>query len=51
MKFNQKIGVLLLAVFLIVYGLMLALSLTFQGIHIVLGGLAIASGIFLLMDR
>jgi hypothetical protein len=51
MRFNQKIGILLLAAFLLLYGLMLVLSLTFQGSHIVLGGLAIASAIFILIDR
>jgi hypothetical protein len=51
MRFNQKIGILLLAAFLLLYGLMLVLTLTFQGSHIVLGGLAIASAIFILIDR
>ena len=51
MRFNQKIGTLLLAAFLLLYGLMLVLSLSFQGSHIVLGGLAIAAAIFILLER
>ena len=51
MRFNQKIGILLLAAFLLLYGLMAVLSLMFQGSHVVLGGLAIASAIFILIDR
>jgi len=51
MKFNHKIGTLLLAAFLIVFGAMSALRLAFEGINVVLGALAIAAGIFMLLDR
>ena len=51
MKFNLKIGTLLLAAFLLVYGLIAVLSLSFQGINVVLGGLAIAAAVFILLDK
>jgi hypothetical protein len=51
MRFNQKIGILLLAAFLLLYGLMQVFALTFLRSDVVLGGLAIASAIFILIDR
>lgn len=48
---TKKIGAILLAAFLIVFGAVQALSLTFQGLPIVLGGLAIAAGVCILIDK
>ena len=51
MKFTHKIGVLLLVIFLFLYGLKLLLNLNFEGMKYIEGGLAIAAGIFLLLER
>ena len=51
MKFNQKVGILLLAAFLLLFGLIEIIGLTFLYRNVVLGGLAIASAIFILLDR
>jgi hypothetical protein len=51
MKLTNKIGVLLLAIWLILTGLIAVLTLTFQGMHIVMGILAIVAGAFLAVDR
>lgn len=51
MKFNRNIGFLLLAIFLILYGLIALLGLSFAGLGIVMGLLAIAAGIFILLGR
>jgi hypothetical protein len=51
MKITKKIGMILLAVWLILMGLSMAFKLSFEGIHLVQGGLAIAAGAFLLVDR
>jgi uncharacterized membrane protein HdeD (DUF308 family) len=51
MKLTNKIGVLLLAIWLILSGLIAVLALTFQGMNIVMGILAILAGAFLIVDR
>jgi hypothetical protein len=51
MRLTNKIGVLLLAIWLIVWGLTQVLKLSFEGMHIVMGILAIVAGAFLLVDR
>ena len=48
---KTSLGHALLAVWLILYGLVALLGLTFTGIGIVLGGLAIAAGILILLGR
>jgi hypothetical protein len=48
MHFNRNIGFLLLAIYLIITGV---LSLSGGGIGIILAILAIAAGIFILLDR
>jgi hypothetical protein len=48
---GRSIGILLLAIYLILVGLVQLLGLGFDGIRIVLGALAIAAGIALLMGR
>lgn len=51
MKITNKIGVILLAAYLILSGLIALLKLSFQGMDLVLGLLAIVGGCFLLVDR
>jgi hypothetical protein len=51
MKLTKKIGVLLLAIWLILTGLNAVVGLNFQGINIVLGILAIAAGVFLALEQ
>ncbi len=46
-----KIGTILLALFLIIYGLAAVVHLSFEGMNYILGGIAIAAGIFILIDR
>ncbi len=49
MKFNRNIGMLLLAIFLIAWGLVTLLGI--GGLMPILAILAIAAGIFLLINR
>jgi hypothetical protein len=50
-KFTKNIGMLLLAIWLILYGLIALFSLSFTGLGIIMGLLAIAAGIFILLGR
>jgi hypothetical protein len=49
MKFNRNIGFLLLAIWLILYGLSAFISLA--GLAPILAILAIAAGVFILLNR
>ena len=51
MHITHNIGFLLLAIWLILYGLISLLSLSFTGLWIIMGILAIAAGIFILLER
>jgi len=51
MRFTKNIGFLLLAIFLILYGLIALLSLSFAGLGVIMGLLAIAAGVFILLGR
>jgi hypothetical protein len=51
MKLTKKIGVLCLSAWLILFGLAQVIGLTFQGINIVLGILAVVAGVFLALDQ
>ena len=51
MHITRNIGFLLLAIWLILYGLISLLSLSFAGLWIIMGILAIAAGIFILVER
>jgi hypothetical protein len=51
MHIRHDIGFLLLAIWLILYGLIALLGLSFSGLGIIMGILAIAAGIFILLDR
>ena len=48
---THNIGFLLLAIWLILYGLIALFSLSFSGLGIIMGILAIAAGIFILLGR
>ena len=51
MKMNQKIGLLLLAVWLVVTGLNVLINFNFSGLREIMAVLAIASGIFIALGR
>ena len=51
MKFTKNIGFLLLAIWLILWGLTSLLSLTFAGLGVIMAILAIAAGVFILLGR
>jgi len=50
-RINRNIGFLLLAIWLILYGLVALFSLSFEGLGLLMGLLAIAAGIFILIGR
>jgi hypothetical protein len=50
-RFTKNIGMLLLAIWLILYGLIALFSLSFDGLGVIMGLLAIAAGIFILIGR
>jgi len=50
-RFTRNIGMLLLAIWLILYGLIALFSLSFAGLAMIMGLLAIAAGIFILLNR
>jgi hypothetical protein len=51
MKLTKKIGVLCLSAWLIMYGLAMVLALTFQGMNVIMGILAIVAGVLLALDQ
>jgi len=51
MHITHNIGFLLLAIWLILWGLITLLGLSFSGLWIIMGLLAIAAGIFILIQR
>ena len=51
MKITKNLGMLLLAIWLILTGLIELLGLSFNGLSILMGILAIAAGIILLIRR
>jgi fatty acid desaturase len=51
MRITRNIGMLLLAIWLILYGLIAVLGLSFAGLGVIMGLLAIAAGIFILLGR
>lgn len=48
---NRSIGVILFCLWLIAMGMVAVLSLTFQGMNVILGVLAIVAGILILIGR
>ncbi len=51
MRITRNIGFLLLAIWLILYGLIALLGLSFAGLSLIMAILAIAAGIFILIGR
>jgi hypothetical protein len=50
-SFGSALGWLLLAIYLILFGLVLVLGLSFSGLGVILAILALASGILILLGR
>jgi hypothetical protein len=50
-RFTKNIGMLLLAIWLILTGLIALFSLTFNGLGVIMGLLAIAAGVFIFLGR
>jgi hypothetical protein len=51
MKITRNLGLLLLAIYLILQGLIPLLLLSFAGLYVVMAILAIAAGVLLLLGR
>lgn len=51
MRLTRSIGMLLLGIWLILYGLIAVFSLSFSGLGLIMGLLALAAGIFILLGR
>ena len=51
MNFTKNIGMLLLAIFLILFGLAFLINLSFSGLNYIEGGLAIAAGVCILIGK
>ena len=51
MRLTKNLGMLLLAIWLILYGLSALLGLSFQGLPLIMGILAIAAGVLILLGR
>lgn len=51
MKLTRNIGMILLSIWLILTGLIALLSFSFAGLPIIMAILAIAAGIFILLNR
>jgi len=51
MKFSRRLGFILLAAWLILSGLIGLLGLNFAGLQVIMGILAIAAGVLLLVYR
>jgi hypothetical protein len=51
MRMTKNLGMLLLAIWLILTGLIALFSLSFQGLPLIMGILAVAAGILILLGR
>lgn len=51
MKITRRLGMLLLSIWLILEGLSRLFSVNFTGMGVIMGILALAAGILLLLDR
>ena len=51
MRITQNMGMLLLAIWLILTGLITLLGLSFQGLPLIMGILALIAGILILLGR
>ena len=51
MRFTKNLGMLLLAIWLILYGLIALLGLSFSGLGVIMAILAIAAGVLILLEK
>lgn len=51
LNFTKQLGFLLLAIWLILYGLISLLGLSFTGLGVIMALLAIAAGVLILINR
>ena len=51
MTFTKNIGMLVLAIWLMLSGLIALVGLSFQGLAIIMGALAIAAGVLIVIGR
>lgn len=51
MKLTKNLGMLLLAIWLILTGVIALLSLSFSGLPLIMAILAIAAGVLILLDK
>ena len=51
MRITRRLGTLLLAIFLILYGLASLFHVSFTGMDIIMGILALAAGVLILLER
>jgi hypothetical protein len=51
MKLTKNLGMLLLSIWLILTGLIALISFSFQGLHFLMGILAIVAGVLILLGR
>ena len=51
MRITRNLGLLLLAIWLILYGLIALLGLSFSGLGVIMAILAIAAGVLILLGR
>jgi len=51
MRLTKNLGMLLLAIWLILYGLIALLGLSFSGLGVIMAILAIAAGVLILLGR
>jgi len=49
-RVNRKLGPLAMAIFLILFGLMTVLKVSFEGMHVLMGLCALIAGILGLLD-
>ena len=51
MTMTKNLGMILLSIWLILTGLITLIGLSFQGLHVVMGVLAIAAGVMIVLGR
>ena len=51
MHLTRNLGMILLAIWLILYGLIALLGLSFSGLGVIMAILAIAAGVLILLER
>ncbi len=51
MKLTKNLGMILLAIWLILYGVIGLLGLSFSGLPLIMAILAIAAGVLILLDK